>query len=305
MFAAARTSGSLELINSEYEVVHKLDAKDLFDAETDLKIVGLACVQDKLIACTHQGSLALCMLSDYSVVKSKIPKAKDIEVFKHDLKNPTIFAFGGREQDLNIITINLDSGSCKLMFKAKNVKNDRLDLRQPIWISDLEFLPTESKNHYRIVTVTRYGQLRVYDTDKTQRPVVNSKVSDRPLCRVKRVADNIVIAADNHTSTFKYQINNSGTKLLGKYGAGTTGAVQALDAKQNVLVTGGLDRYLRVFNILSREIHGRIFIGSQITNVILLEVDVGQDKDGEQESDEEIWKDLENAGRKTKKRKTE
>jgi ribosome biogenesis protein NSA1 len=298
-FAAARSNGDVLLYDEKYGTVHKFEAKDLQTQQS--KIIGLCNVRDKIIVCTQQGHIVMCSLKDLDVSFSKIPNAEDLEVFKPDLKNSFIFAYGGKEQDLKIVNIEPETGEATLVFEAKNVKNDRLDMRQAIWITDLEFLPTKAENNFKLVTATRYGQLRVYETAQKQRPIINIKISDRPLCRVLRVTNDTVVATDNHISTFKYKIRSSDTQLVGKYGSGNTGAVQALYSKGCLLATGGLDRYLRVFDTESRELCGRIFVGNHITNVIVLEEDNGDLT--AHESEEDVWKDLEKAGKRKKRRK--
>ncbi|KAF9547556.1 WD repeat-containing protein 74, partial [Mortierella hygrophila] len=60
------------------------------------------------------------------------------------------------------------------IFKAKNVKNDYLDLRVPVWNTDLQFL-----NQYdtsRIAVGTRHHQIRVYDVKSgARRPAVDAE----------------------------------------------------------------------------------------------------------------------------------
>lgn len=48
------------------------------------------------------------------------------------------------------------------MWKAKNVRNDEYNLKQPIWISDLQFLEVQRGSEslgYKLVVVTRFHQV--------------------------------------------------------------------------------------------------------------------------------------------------
>lgn len=307
-FAAARSNGDLVLYDASYEVVHKFDREKLQTCQS--KVIGLCCIEATIVACTQQGSVALCSIRDYSVKLCKLPKAKELEVFKPNLENANVFGYGGKELDVKIVKIEPETGECNLVFEAKNVKNDRLDMRQPIWITDLEFLPAGVSNCYKLVTVTRYGQLRVYETSsKKQRPVINIKISDRPLSRVLKLSSDMVVVTDNHMSIFKYNISSCNATLTGKYGSGNTGAVQALFSDGTSLTTGGLDRYLRVFNIETRHLEGRIFLGNHITDLIMLEGDQGNQDQGDlADSDDEVWKQLEKVDKvekRTKRRKVD
>lgn len=56
------------------------------------------------------------------------------------------------------------------------MKHDNLDLRVPININDLHFLPNDSS---RLSLVTAYGQWRMYDTKGHQRkPIVNVQIDE-------------------------------------------------------------------------------------------------------------------------------
>lgn len=95
-----------------------------------------------------------------------------------------IFAIGGKERDLAIYDIKAIAKSKKeledinaagpnkntslhkkkssrnvgLIFQAKNVKNDFLDLQQPIWIHDLQFMNKEAT---KVAVATHYHQVRI------------------------------------------------------------------------------------------------------------------------------------------------
>ena len=50
------------------------------------------------------------------------------------------------------------------MWKAKNVRNDEYNLKQPIWISDLQFLDEQKRSQslgYKLAVITRFHQVEV------------------------------------------------------------------------------------------------------------------------------------------------
>jgi len=71
--------------------------------------------------------------------------------------NPTepLIAIGGQEVELQIWNLN---NLEKPVFRARNVPLDFLDLRVPLWISDLVFLSANA-----IAVCTRHGFIRKYD----------------------------------------------------------------------------------------------------------------------------------------------
>ena len=93
-----------------------------------------------------------------------------------------IFAIGGKDKDLSIYNLDeliqekeqvesVNAGPQKntsphkknatknsaLVFQAKNVKNDFLDLQQPVWIQDLQFMNKEAT---KVAVSTHYHQVR-------------------------------------------------------------------------------------------------------------------------------------------------
>merc|ERR1711973_15410 len=69
-------------------------------------------------------------------------------------------ATGGKEHDLQIWDLNkVESGP---VFRAKNVPTDSLQLRVPIWITDMCFPDNITKD--KVAIVSRHGHIRLYDT---------------------------------------------------------------------------------------------------------------------------------------------
>lgn len=57
---------------------------------------------------------------------------------------------------------------------ARNLPNDHLDLKIPVWDTDMAWL--SRSNAYSLATVTAYGDVREYDTRGPRKPVVDVKV---------------------------------------------------------------------------------------------------------------------------------
>lgn len=71
---------------------------------------------------------------------------------RHSKINKHVIATGGQEHELKLFDIERQTR----IFLEKNVALDWLQLRVPIWISDIDFLPYTDE----IVTVGRYGHVR-------------------------------------------------------------------------------------------------------------------------------------------------
>ncbi|KAM9899873.1 hypothetical protein OXX79_005470 [Metschnikowia pulcherrima] len=239
-----------------------------------------------------------------------------------------IFAYGGKDNDLQIIRLFdaaatfsepefASSFKLKTLFKADNVEPDHLDLEVPIWITKILFFKGDSKKKFRLVTATNYGHIRKYDTAEDKEPTDSYKVCDRAIVSLvfgSQAQDNIIIT-DTHTFVAKMSLTqvdkkahkiisaSAGTfwkpslKLLGKYSeGGNTGAVYGVDTSlgAGLVAFGGLDRYLRVFDIDSRKLVSKVYLGTQISAIKLLEgSDGNEEEENEEEAEnDEFWNEL-------------
>ena len=74
-------------------------------------------------------------------------------------------AVGGREVDI----LSLDAATGSVVWRAKNISNNNVDLRQKVWNTACCYLPSGEGN--LIAAATRYGQMRLYDVRVKRRPV--------------------------------------------------------------------------------------------------------------------------------------
>ena len=81
-------------------------------------------------------------------------------------------AYGGKENEAQVYCV--ETG--KVIWTAKNVGNNFLDLREPVWVTDLAFLPEEDQR--KLAICTAYGQVRLYDIRAQRRPVIDSRVTE-------------------------------------------------------------------------------------------------------------------------------
>lgn len=74
---------------------------------------------------------------------------------RHSKVNKNLIATGGQENELKLF----DLEKKVQIFTAKNVPHDMLQLRMPVWISDICFLP----NSNVVVTASKYGHVSKAD----------------------------------------------------------------------------------------------------------------------------------------------
>ncbi|KAK9460354.1 uncharacterized protein V1516DRAFT_676403 [Lipomyces oligophaga] len=197
------------------------------------------------------------------------------------------------------------------LWRAKNVRNDSLDLRVPVWVSDIRFLDIDrvgdarSEYDFRVAITTRFGHVRLYETRISRKPIMNVEVGEHPLTALVPSglsADEVVIC-DTHSTIAEFDL--VGGRIGGHFKSGSTGAVLCMDTlvpdesivnavKQEekeegneesgddimpqqraedkpLLATGGLDRYLHVYDVGTRQLVGRIYVGAKLSAVCIVD----------------------------------
>ncbi|KAH3669495.1 hypothetical protein OGAPHI_001616 [Ogataea philodendri] len=301
---AARKGGLVTIydIGDKYTEIKRLEG--LSNSPEDV-FVALFQLHGKIYACTEEGKVSIVEPESWAVEHVSIKGP--ISSFVGDQFRPDVFAYGGKENDLVVI----DLATKKELYKVKNVPNNKLDLREPVWISKIAFATEkdDKKDVYKLITVTRYGQVRFYDSAHGRRPVLNFKLSDKPLITLAKLDDHSIVCSDTHTTTAKFDFKTG--KMLGKF-QGAVGSIQAIDVHSGLLATGGLDRYVRCFDLESREVVAKVYLGTQISDVRVVEAEeqevaaesaaeqkqpaVEEEEDAESsddDDDDEMWQKLE------------
>lgn len=335
---AARANGTISLyeINDTYDLINTATDGLVDDSKDKDRFVGLIFVSGYIFAASEQGRITIIdpeSIRDNLSVASCSLKAP-LSAFVGHPTQRGVFAYGGKENDVKIVRLFKESPfedvKPEQLFQGKNVKNDKLDLRVPIWITNIVFINTDkdTEHSWNFITTTGYGQVRKYDTSHGRKPIMDKKLSDKPLKQVALTSnDSEVICSDTNATTALFHVEK-GT-LLAKY-KGSVGAVQGLHSyiadDEQLLVTGALDRYVRVFDINTREQVAKVFVGSKVTSVWLLDTSSGQnvpnednndeqmkkkkrplrrsEKEAQKEDPDQVWEELEQLEKETKKRKT-
>uniref|UniRef100_A0A9L0IQD3 WD repeat-containing protein 74 n=1 Tax=Equus asinus TaxID=9793 RepID=A0A9L0IQD3_EQUAS len=207
---------------------------------------GLAQVDGTLITCVDSGILRVWHDNDKEASSDPLLELRvgpGVCRMRQDPAHPHVVATGGKENALKVWDLQ---GSEEPVFRAKNVRNDWLDLRVPIWDQDIQFLPESQK----LVTCTGYHQVRVYDPASPQRrPVLEATYGEYPLTAMTLTpGGNSVIVGNTHGQLAEIDLRQG--RLLGCL-KGLAGSVRGLQCHPSkpLLASCGLDRILRVHRI--------------------------------------------------------
>lgn len=81
-----------------------------------------------------------------------IEAGENMSRMRHSSVNKNIIATGGKEHKLQLFDLERQAK----VFTEKNVPHDWLELKVPLWISDIGFIPASSQ----VVTCSKYGHVR-------------------------------------------------------------------------------------------------------------------------------------------------
>lgn len=247
-----------------------------------------------------------------------------------------IVGYGGEENLVKLIAVDPDFSKFTQIWEAKNVKNDKLDLRVPVWPTGLKFIekyntkvPEEEKINFQFVTVTHWSHLGLYRTQHGRKPLQFRDLlpNREPLTLLELIGDNVtplgnldtsdfknfaLVTADTKHNVFKFKVDG---QLSSKFGKGDiTGASSFIGIqKQKYLLQGGLDRYARVFELSSSKTLAKVYVGSRVNFLKVVDEDEVIDKKETENSTEKrgleleedaeaLWDQLDKSGGKSHKK---
>ncbi|KAG4076268.1 hypothetical protein HA402_014817 [Bradysia odoriphaga] len=178
-------------------------------------------------------------------------------------ENRKLIATGGKGRQNNLKVWDLETKA--KVFASKNLPNDYLELEVPVWDSDIVFIDA-----HQLATCSRHGYLRVYDTRKQRRPVleyVNPKEQIAYGCAT--VHDNTLFAGS--ASGIVRAFDTRKMKTIVHTYKGFTGSVTDIvtDNSGKYLFTSCLDRFVRVHSVASTVLQYQCYVKSKATQILM------------------------------------
>ncbi|RMB90518.1 hypothetical protein DUI87_33119 [Hirundo rustica rustica] len=232
---------------------------------------------------------------------------------RQDPTRPHVVGTGGKENGLKVWDLQRPG---EPLFRAKNVRNDWLDLRVPVWERDLRFLPGSQ----RIVTCTGHGQVRLYDpSTPRRRPVLDAAVGEAPLTALALPAGDTPISPSPARWSWAAPGGDVAVIDLRKGRVlralkGFAGGVRGLQCHPRLplVASVGLDRFLRLHELRDGRLRSKVYLKSRLTCLLLnthLDWEAQEEpppqKEAKEQEEDELWDALESVPtpRKGKKRK--
>ncbi|KAF8654116.1 hypothetical protein AX16_003648 [Volvariella volvacea WC 439] len=230
------------------------------------RFVGLAATGRKIYTCTSNGALRLTTLNEENEIQSAslgvLPtRLKDWRLSDDE----TTFAYGGEDVDLSVWDANVAFSSMSGMaqvtgakrkrkdelfpgekWRAKNVPNDNLGLRQPVRITSLAYLnPSDTPN--QLVAGTELGNLRHYDTRTARRPIADYKGAAKVggIKYIRRGLSPHQVFASDYGSNLTCIDTRNGRVAYAYKGIAASVSCLAV-ASPRLLASTSMDRYVRI-----------------------------------------------------------
>nr|CCA17806.1 conserved hypothetical protein [Albugo laibachii Nc14] len=314
--ALARANGSIERFAAQHELLSEGIPQWSREIQSG-NCVGLDVIEDKgsILHATDSG-----IVSEYNPSTEKlrnvIKLSERIECMRLEPRKDAQsvqkhFAVGGKEVDAQIWSLETQ----QLIFRAKNVPLDKLQLRVPVWVRDVTFHSQGNSNGHRIMVGTGYHQIRLYDTNTQRRPIQSIDLGDHPINAMCIDPNELYVYVADTTGCLDV-LDLRTLKHLGRF-LGPDGAIRSLSCHPTLpyLAAVGLDRMVQVFDINSRSCQHSIYAKQRLNAVLFCDegiVQVAEDSthpskkqkvegpqteteefDDEDDGDEEVYEGLE------------
>ena len=163
-----------------------------------------------------------------------------------------------------------DLNKAELCFSPRNVPNDYLDLKVPIFDKDIAFLDP----HVFYVS-TAYGQIRQFDTRAKKQAVLDYQVeldNKAPLShiRVDHQGNNLIVANSKggvYLLDRRQLLKNQVSRKL-KCGYSSVSDLQ-VHHSQDIVAISSLDRHVRLFDLSDGSLLRKVFTKQKVQRLLL------------------------------------
>lgn len=224
----------------------------------DAPIVGLARYEGRLVAGLGSGKIQI--VADTPAV---LETGDHMSRMSQCKQNGTLVATGGKERQNNLKVWDLQTQT--KTFTSKNVPNDYLQLEVPVWDSSLVFADETT-----LLTCSRYGYIRQYDTRAQRRPVVEYRNEKEQISYNCLATAGDLVFAGSSTGVIR-AFDHRRLKVVAHTYKGFTGSISdiGLDETGRFLYSASLDRYVRIHCAESTALLYQCYVKSKATKILL------------------------------------
>ncbi|KAL4284328.1 hypothetical protein GQ457_16G031610 [Hibiscus cannabinus] len=281
LLAVARKNGVIEILNPLNGEL-SLSVSDVSNAGVrpeDNAIVGLHLFRRQrseltsrsctLLVCTTKGNASIRTVDMADTkVDSGAPKAWNVcasgNISFSEVDGSESYAFfGGKGVEVNM----WDLENCTKIWTAKPPPRNSLGIFTPTWFTSATFLSKD--DHRKVVAGTNDHQVRLYDVSAQRRPVISFDFRETPIKAVTEDPDGHTIYIGNGSGDLASVDIRTG-KLLGCFLGKCSGSIRSIARHPElpVIASCGLDSYLRIWDIGTRQLLSSVFLKQHLTKVV-------------------------------------
>ncbi|KAL9243404.1 hypothetical protein vseg_017297 [Gypsophila vaccaria] len=279
LLVVARKNGSVEGLSPVTGDVCFSVAHDSTGLTADDSIAGLHLFKKQrvdsssrsrsLLTCTSKGQATLSTVelstgsasSDSKETWSVCSSGEILCCKVHD--DEAFSVYGGKGVELNM----WDLEKTIKIWNAKSPRVNSLGIFTPTFFTSVTFVNKD--DHRKVVAGTNDHQVRLYDVSAQRRPVLSVDFRETP---IKAVAEDL----DGHTIYFGNGAGDLASidirtgKILGCFVGKCSGSIRSIarHPEHSVIASCGLDSYLRVWDIETRQLLSAVYLKQHLTNVV-------------------------------------
>ncbi|XP_068305816.1 uncharacterized protein [Pyrus communis] len=173
------------------------------------------------------------------------------------------FLFGGKRVEMNV----WDLDSCAKIWTAKPPPKNTLGIFTPTWFTSATFLSKD--DHRKFVTGTNSHEVHLYDISTQRRPVISFEFRETAIKSVAEDLDGYTIYVGNGSGDLASFDIRTG-KLLGCFLGKCSGSIRSIARHPDypVIASCGLDSYLRLWNVKTRQLLSAVYLKQPLSNVL-------------------------------------
>ncbi|XP_011083920.1 WD repeat-containing protein 74 [Sesamum indicum] len=178
-------------------------------------------------------------------------------------ENENYALYGGKSVEVNV----WDLHECVKIWTAKSPPQNSLGIFTPTCFTSATFLSKD--DHRKLVAGTDSHQVRLYDISAQRRPVMSVDFRETAIKAVAEDVDGRTVYIGNGSGDLASIDIRTGI-LLGCFIGKCSGSIRSI-ARHPVLpviASCGLDSYLRIWDIKSRQLLSAVFLKQHLTSVV-------------------------------------
>ncbi|KAI8018849.1 WD repeat-containing protein 74 [Camellia lanceoleosa] len=177
--------------------------------------------------------------------------------------NENYALFGGKGVEVNV----WDLDTCTKIWNAKSPAKNSLGIFTPSWFTCATFLSKD--DHRKFAAGTNSHQVHLYDISAQRRSVLSFDFREFPIKAVAKDLDGNTIYIGNGSGSLASVDLRTG-KLLGCFLGKCSGSIRSIARHPElpVLASCGLDSYLHLWDVESRQLLSAVFLKQHLTNVV-------------------------------------